>query len=1442
MAGAIVSKMAKAVRELSGDSFNPQSLMNKLKNFGVKDTELKASGMADSLQRASNENRDVSAVEVGNRVEARRDELRVLEKTENPESGLNTHRSNFLDVTLPGTNAETYTERVYRHPVLNAHNIGETGNTHFGTVPDYSFHTRVDKVPEVALSTKISPISDFIRTPDNPRALRDSSSLDTWKAAIKDTAWSPQYRNAPGLVKLTPETVEGVKNFEELIDEFIRQADPELTVDDFLTEMSERFQRDLDQAGIEPGDPDWPFTPGNALVYSHPGEGTEITTSLSEWLEEIPTLEHYDIEEFNTLVANVGETYEKYTRQSAASGINNVWRVQEIQSDIARRAPERRAREQKLDQMFIGESNDPINSYKGLVETVQRLNQKIGQYDEDWMEMMGVGSGLPDTMEGAIAFKKFMMEFSNFKNLNPEDQRPIIDILDNPNNLDAVLDDTGDMEFPKSLKWGFASRQKGMGDELNYVKDGINQEIVAASQQGFNKVAIAIKPHGVEKLSRSTGVQSQHYDKTVLSSAKKIAKQIGATVEEKNGYIVLGLPAAFSVSTYAAENEIDLNALDKNKTFIGNAVSRGFSEDEAKDMLFVQRAMHEGGLSEDEARRALDEQRAANVDATDTYATGSAPVVTGETAAPLNQGLPTEIPEESFAEAMKYLLLSSPGDVIDDNSGGKKVSDVVADLEATIRVIDPILDIGSFFSPEIGAKLQEYETQLAGQVVDMAKERGINLQFDPNEGQYSVTDAQGNTAPVTPGLLQTMGNAKYEFGGAVVGGVIGAAKGPAMMGALTGARSTPGGLIPKVVGSFVGAALGSMGGTELDYLSAAISTHETLSARIAFEKAIGAGKASVTYDALLGSIGYPLAKLGGLGYRGLRHAWNHIANGNRQGAFDALKSQLDLREGEIDQILDLYESINGQVAPGANRQEQALAVAPVTRPGGESILREVSGRNPEASMAISREVNQRAKTLLDASEEIVNDDGAREVLGGMRKLVDDTNLYYSTVKDEFVSIETRVPPEAIDISDREFADLTDSILNNIQDFRSHEFVTDQMRRVEQLYNTASTPQELLDLRRQFTQLEYNREITQTPTLEKISALVKKVDSAIERTAKEAMGEEAGEEWIENWQQATKDYSNMLRMQRNGLYNALTKPTTKGKAITPKSVANALVRYGQSIDDAYIRNGGKPVNTYDEIIDELDLASIKQVEGIIVNDLVERYTAGTTGTFRATQFPELAEVLKLYNFRTTGAQRISEVVDQLAQLYRNDVMISRNTGGITTDQFQSFLTTNPVVRAQYAIASEVFNYSSQLLGSKKSNTRAMVNWVAKLLDEPLNTRTTAHLLEEVEQDQRIAGAIKDYQAEYAKAQQSGTEPHFRVQTYRNSDGSRFVVRGDEGIPANAVKDAGVPYTGITEESFVKQLLGEDVDLDNLSRLDRAELLGLGYEAVALPNGRLISLIK
>jgi len=337
-------------------------------------------------------------------------------------------------------------------------------------------------------------------------------------------------------------------------------------------------------------------------------------------------------------------------------------------------------------------------------------------------------------------------------------------------------------------------------------------------------------------------------------------------------------------------------------------------------------------------------------------------------------------------------------------------------------------------------------------------------------------------------------------------------------------------------------------------------------------------------------------------------------------------------------------------------------------------------------------------------------------------------------------------------------------------------------------------------------------------------MMKDIDGEIEAVSLR-MGPE-GETWLKDYNSAKAAYDEMDQLSKSGLLKFFNKPASQkywGKALAEQQIAKTLAKFGTSLD-----------GSYDELIKAMPLKVQPRMEALVVDELVNKFTQGQKEGFQAIQFPQLAEELNRHNFLWPEAKELRKVINDFAEIYQNDVILSALGSGISEQAFTSYLTTNPIVRVQYDLASKVFHKFKTLTGSAKGDASALVKATTKLLEDPLNPKNVQHALEAVQDDAYLTGAIKRLSKQAAADKHAGRGATAHIKTYKDGSGRSWL---DDDI-GRKVGDS-IPMHRITNEEVANTII-KDSPLTALSKRDRARLIGNGFVAVGLNDGTVIKL--
>lgn len=726
-------------------------------------------------------------------------------------------------------------------------------------------------------------------------------------------------------------------------------------------------------------------------------------------------------------------------------------------------------------------------------------------------------------------------------------------------------------------------------------------------------------------------------------------------------------------------------------------------------------------------------------------------------------------------------------------------------------------------------KARALETSSAQRILDLAKEKGVNLLWQPatdpgvleqlvGAGKFYLQTPEG-PQELTSGIWQSIKAEKGEILGAVTGGVVGAKYGVSLA-ARAGIKHPAGVGAAGFIGSLIGAAGGAIGGTELDYLESSIILQENLSAQIAARKALTAGEASVIGD----FVGFNLAKVGGTFWNGVMQAKNLLIDGNTQGAKKAIKNMMFMSDDEVtdmvsglrkatqdDLITDtksvvdfegVEQVINIPTVSRLSEEEEAIRSMILTQPGGEGILRAASTIDPQAGRAVAKVIDDRAKDVLKSTANLTDENVGRILKDDLTNYTGDVKKFYGDVKEQ-VAISPNINKFEFNYDKLAINPIMEELEKNITDPTVLDRFILQSKRVKSM-SDSRTLADLIELRQLVNDFKFNKRISKTKDFNTLNKVISDIDGAIRQGASVVM--EHPNKWLSDFTLAKTQYAKMKGLERNVIARALGRP-----GITEDTVVKSLTKYINSID-----------GTFQDVMSKLPKKTRALTEGAVVNNLANKFTAGAEGGFNVIHFPLLAKELDKVAFTTPEARKSKAAIQRMAEVFRNDIALAESTGHIQVPKFQSFLTADPVIRAKFEFASSVFNRIKQLAPTKAGANIAVVMRAAELLEKPLNAKLMKEVMEEVADDINLSKQLVEIQTEAVRASSIGKDPTAaRVNVF--GTGNIQSLKG-KGKSANQIA-----IHRIATYSIRKQIADTySIDISDTKRLDRY-LINEGYVA-------------
>lgn len=596
-----------------------------------------------------------------------------------------------------------------------------------------------------------------------------------------------------------------------------------------------------------------------------------------------------------------------------------------------------------------------------------------------------------------------------------------------------------------------------------------------------------------------------------------------------------------------------------------------------------------------------------------------------------------------------------------------------------------------------------YESSvLKNNLLKELKNRGIDNAAINKDGQL-VAIVDGQEQELDSSFLQDLWASKSELAGAVAGGI---------QGAKIGSRfGAPG----AVAGGLVGGAAGAFAGKGIDIAINQLDIAQKIDSDLALQQMTEAG---IT-DAVGVVIGHGVLKGLSLAGTKVKNLYNYIADNNIDGAYDYALKHFNLTDV---QVKELVSNVQAKIGPvSGTEKEQALKILSTTQAGGEAIVKATDIFDPTASATVANQVFDRARQLKQATNELSADNIHQIVNKNLDTYINEVGNYYGAVKQagkDFTEGYT------FNYEKTGLKPILDEIGSKIEDPRIAQNYANLMQRVGDATEGRGFD-DLVDLRQLVNEVKYNSGTISRAQSEKLDLIKSNIDLEIKNAAETYIPN--SKQWMDSWNNAKLQYSEMKQLEKNVLFKALTRP-----GITEDQVVKSLSKYiGAPTDNL------TGVNVFNQVMDKLPKNVRSRVDGAVLDTLVEKYSAGSFGGNRAVHFPKLASEINKISWKNSSpkVQQVTRTINKMAEVFKNDVNLARVSGQIEIPKFQSYLTADPVVRLKYEVASSVFNYIKQLVPGDKANALSLLNNTSKLLENPLSSKIVKEMYSQLPKDRR-----------------------------------------------------------------------------------------------------------
>lgn len=721
--------------------------------------------------------------------------------------------------------------------------------------------------------------------------------------------------------------------------------------------------------------------------------------------------------------------------------------------------------------------------------------------------------------------------------------------------------------------------------------------------------------------------------------------------------------------------------------------------------------------------------------------------------------------------------------------------------------------IAAWGGSEASLRIME-ETQASAEkhIVKSLKDRlGVEAVYDEEYGGY-VDATTGE--PLDHGFWRNLATDLDNSGALFTMSLVGAAEGARFGSVATSSLGPVGKAAGTFIGGVLGGAFGGAVGSQLDYFRSAMKIDEEMRGEIMARKALNEAEIAVIGDVAFAALLKVGKATGGKAKEAVSRIIEFARSKDTKGAERALKEYLYLSDDELQEISDGLSSLT--TFDGATPTQQKIGAAVLTQPGGEAILEAVVRNTPKASQALIRSINDRAQSLAHNVDDIRDPAAALRIVNDLDSYQKDVKGFFTDVKNA-ANTSTKKDAYFFDIDKLGVVPALDDLKKSIADPMTRIKLFNKISNVKHFSKTRSF-HDLLELRQIVNGIIHSGK-GEAKKLNELRSTLNAIDAEISKGAELALDNPT--QWKADWKAANAAYSEMKRMEKNVLFKALTKP-----GLRPEQIANSLTQYIGAID-----------NTYVEVMSKMPRQTRVAVEAEIFAKLSDKYTLGSEGGWKVTDFPALAEQLKSMPFTSPEARKLQQAILRMADVFRNDVQLAKISGEIPLPRFQSYLTADPVIRAKFAVASGVFKKVKELTPGETQRNMALVNVVTELLDKPLNAKLLDDLVKEAgsnievtEAAQELAQAAARMKADKADL----TSPKVRLYGSGNilSVSNKGALQQADTLPLHRIA---------SQDEANTIALSNGVNPQDIKAVDEL-LSNLGYKAVQHGTNRVRRLSK
>ncbi len=636
----------------------------------------------------------------------------------------------------------------------------------------------------------------------------------------------------------------------------------------------------------------------------------------------------------------------------------------------------------------------------------------------------------------------------------------------------------------------------------------------------------------------------------------------------------------------------------------------------------------------------------------------------------------------------------------------RRADAIRAKLENIETLYSDLVDMGKGALGDKNAKeaFSQKRQKMNEEIVGLLNDAGIEARMTPKGVMFK--DSEGNLHKLDD--ISTIAEDIKASIGEMTGGV-----GGALLGARAGAAYAPGWTKAPaaLIGSMIGAYLGSAGGKAVDVLRNAADLNKKLDTMDVVRPALDAGAASTVADATA-AIGAkviaPAAKAA------LKPAERLL----RSDGTHAIRPVVEEAGRTMEEAYRVADEMNrlakpeGKLGKREALDDAGLAMA-MTEKSLTPDLEQAIAMSPKGAMNLSRTIEQRAEHL---SKELKDNSlNPRELQKKIKGYEQEVNTFFNDVqqqwKDAFKGHSFRIDdipvPEAKKVF-KQLENVENPAINDViealkKDVQRQDVVDRLTALQNRIYGTHDI-EDLLNLRKEIGAISRLPSVKAYKGQKALQAYLDAVDKKIEYMPIEAgYPKEIGDEMVKLFKKANKEYADMKSMQDGIAYKRIMRP-----GVGEKDVNKALIKLSESINDELESILGK--------LPQEDGTRAK-AEISLLSSRVGKAIKETEKNRKAVDFSVLKESLDAINedlLKTPEAKETLLTLRKLSDLFAHDYELQKIAGSVR-EKVTNNIATQLMGKIRMAMASRGFRIAQERLPGRRGAHLAYQATLARALE-------------------------------------------------------------------------------------------------------------------------------